>query len=465
MLLDGGSFRDMIGRDAEHLVVNARVVEEFPVQTAGGVVWLNQVGNIVLGHHVLYDCIINPHMSMSLISEGMLALTKGWRYVTDASGKQIRDPAGHYDYAYRRGVLFYMPASMMCTEHDGLGYDHTMMAEMDNFELAKFYYTMMAQLAEGTSVDAQGEALLFQVLRSNGKKAEAAGLPHVAYNDESDDAHRENGDATKIPDEEFGQESSGQDGQKQTKKPNKEAQTHYRAKEALTETRTHLESGHRTKLRLKKEPCDGCIKASMLDRYSRKGGSNNKLREYEAVNADTLDYGTADNNGQRYGLNVVVVNNSYGQIVLTANKDAASSAATWGKCKARIESNADPGARNNYKIERRYTDPGKEFEGASRKACEKDKVRVTLGMVNEHTSGALVENRNKMLQRTGTALSATALSDESMHGALHGEAARHASELMNHSAITTSQKHAKITAYEEHTGKLGASAEYLKVLG
>ncbi len=184
MLLDGGSFRDMIGRDAEHLVVNARIVEECPVQTAGGVVWLNQVGNIVLGHHVLYDCIINPHMSMSLISEGMLALTKGWRFVTDASGKHIHDPAGYHDYAYRRGVLFYMPASMMCTEHDGLGYDHTMMAEMDNVELAKFYYTMIAQPVEGTCFDAQVQALSFPATRSKSKEADNEGLLHLVDDDE-----------------------------------------------------------------------------------------------------------------------------------------------------------------------------------------------------------------------------------------------------------------------------------------
>jgi hypothetical protein len=111
MLLDGGTFKSMIGRNARHLTCNIRAIKPYPVATAGGMVWLNWAADLVGKDHVFKNCFINEYLETTLLSEGWLRTVENWQFASHANGKLITDPSGHSEMAYTRGVLDYLPAS------------------------------------------------------------------------------------------------------------------------------------------------------------------------------------------------------------------------------------------------------------------------------------------------------------------------------------------------------------------
>jgi len=112
LLLDSGTFKHMSGVNSSHLAINVRKVKEYPVGTAGGIIWLDQGCDIVGKRHVFRGCLVNPHLENSLLSEGWLRL-EGWKFESTATGKLITDPQGNLEMAYTKGVLDYLPASMV----------------------------------------------------------------------------------------------------------------------------------------------------------------------------------------------------------------------------------------------------------------------------------------------------------------------------------------------------------------
>ena len=113
MMLDGGTFTHMIGNNAMHLACNLRQIAPYPIKTAGGVVWLSSAGDLVVKNYVFRNCLVNPHLELTLLSEGWLTLVGGWTFHSDQAGKLITDAAGRTELAYMKGVLTYLPASYL----------------------------------------------------------------------------------------------------------------------------------------------------------------------------------------------------------------------------------------------------------------------------------------------------------------------------------------------------------------
>jgi len=112
-LIDSGTFRTMIGKNARHLACNVRAIKPYPVATAGGMIWLRYAADMVINDHVLRNCLVNDHLDITLISGGWLRTIEGWKFQSDQQGLLMTDPAGVATLAYTMGVLDYLPASMV----------------------------------------------------------------------------------------------------------------------------------------------------------------------------------------------------------------------------------------------------------------------------------------------------------------------------------------------------------------
>jgi hypothetical protein len=372
---------------------------------------LSQIADLCVNDELTFrDCLINPFSDSTLLSEGALAL-EGWTFYTNADGKHITTPDQREERAYRRGMLYYLPRSLVGRAETNPIFNQELCQSMELEDAVRYFQAMTVSAREN---------------KTTGVTPEPAPAPAEAPTP-----------ITRPP--------------QATQDPELEAAW-----------RKHAANGHREPMTFNGErlECSTCIQALMVDLPARKGGCLNRVDHLVTVNSDTLDLGEYDNNGHRYGHDSVVLGDSLGDIVLTREKDASTQAKAWSKTKAFFEATADPGGKLGYKVRRRHTDQGTEFQGESAKACSDSNVLETKGLVDRHTDSSVVENRNRMVQRTATALCTHALKSEDLHQALAGEALRHASELINHSKITPMQKTAGITAYEEHSGIIGASADF-----
>ena len=66
-----------------------------------GVTWLTEVADLELRYPVK-DCLVNPKMEMTLLSEGYMTIHQGWETKRGAYGTMVTAPDGHRDLAYRR---------------------------------------------------------------------------------------------------------------------------------------------------------------------------------------------------------------------------------------------------------------------------------------------------------------------------------------------------------------------------
>ncbi len=119
--------------------------------------------------------------------------------------------------------------------------------------------------------------------------------------------------------------------------------------------------------------------------------------------------------------------------------------------KARIEAATDPGGIKGYKIQTLRHDPGTEFQGATKQLIQEHNLIDRQGEVDRHTDSAIIENRHKMIQHMGAAMSLTAFEGE--HECYEeltiqswDEIGKTASDLLNHSSITAHQRKLNITA-------------------
>ena len=87
LLLDGGTFKHMVGVNARHLACNVRTVKPYPVATARGIVWLNIGRDLIRRHHVFRGRLINDHLDNTLLSEGWLRSVEGWRFESWGTGE------------------------------------------------------------------------------------------------------------------------------------------------------------------------------------------------------------------------------------------------------------------------------------------------------------------------------------------------------------------------------------------
>ena len=242
-------------------------------------------------------------------------------------------------------------------------------------------------------------------------------------------------------------------------------------KAASEELYRHQAGGHRSKLQLN-EPCQVCWRAGMAKKGAYRS-SETKDRDLNTVNTDTVDMIHASQSGKRYMHNLIVVGSQYGEARTSRNKDSVSTARAFKDMKCRLEALTDPGGIEGYRVQCIHHDPGSEFSGAMKTEIQADSLVDEKGEVDRHTDGALIENRNKMIQRTATALSIQAFAGvhrdfDALTIAAWDEVAETASELLNHSCITSKQKELKMTAIEEQTkGRIKSSSvlEKLFIVG
>ena len=62
-----------------------------PVKPAGGIIWLVEVGDLVLKDGILLQGFLNAHMDGLLLSTGRLSMFEGWKFMQDHRGHVIKD--------------------------------------------------------------------------------------------------------------------------------------------------------------------------------------------------------------------------------------------------------------------------------------------------------------------------------------------------------------------------------------
>jgi hypothetical protein len=131
LMFDGGTFDHLWGTDAVQsgMVINIHRVDPVPCRIAKGFMWLDTKGDLVFKDGtVMRDGFVNPHHDMSLVSEGRLALFEGWEFRKNAQGLAFTVLGGPTRVAWRQGVLFYIPGSML-SEHSSC---NSVIAQGDN---------------------------------------------------------------------------------------------------------------------------------------------------------------------------------------------------------------------------------------------------------------------------------------------------------------------------------------------
>ena len=106
VLIDGGTFRHMFGTGVVQLLVNRRKVTPVPISTAGGVAWVDEMADLYIGEYGFKDGYVNPHMTTTLISEGVQN-KQGWKFLT-TEDKWCLTPHGNF-IAERHDTLHFWP--------------------------------------------------------------------------------------------------------------------------------------------------------------------------------------------------------------------------------------------------------------------------------------------------------------------------------------------------------------------
>ena len=112
VLLDSGTFNHNFGRDTVMYRVNFRDVQPFPIQTAGGIVFLDQQCDLAMPGIYISNGFVNDHIPTTLVSEGVLVREHMWEFNTSPRGKLVKHPRGQF-WAEPHGNLHYLPADMV----------------------------------------------------------------------------------------------------------------------------------------------------------------------------------------------------------------------------------------------------------------------------------------------------------------------------------------------------------------
>ena len=120
LMMDGGCYWPIVGKNALHLCVNFRSCKPEPVMTGSGLIWLDEMADLMMLNAPIKGVLINRRMPMTLLSEGWMTLHCGWTTVRGSFGTIVCDPTGQKDLCYREGAISYMPQSMMCCQHENV---------------------------------------------------------------------------------------------------------------------------------------------------------------------------------------------------------------------------------------------------------------------------------------------------------------------------------------------------------
>ena len=94
LMMDGGCYWPIVGKNAIHLCVNFRKCKPEPVMTRSGLIWLDEMADVMMLNGPIAGVLINRRMPMTLLSEGWMTLHSGWTTVRGSFGTIVCDPAG-----------------------------------------------------------------------------------------------------------------------------------------------------------------------------------------------------------------------------------------------------------------------------------------------------------------------------------------------------------------------------------
>jgi hypothetical protein len=114
MMLDIGTFRHLAGRGARRYMVGRRDTKPFPVRTAHGLAWITEECDLVIGPYLIQGCLVNEGLNTSLLPEGLLSLEEPyWEFNRNRSGLNIMLSDGTRHQGYSKGVVYYLPKSIL----------------------------------------------------------------------------------------------------------------------------------------------------------------------------------------------------------------------------------------------------------------------------------------------------------------------------------------------------------------
>ena len=438
LLYDSGTFRCLIGTGAKGLMVNVRpLTKAYPVDTASnGTMWVTHECDLMLRNQLLEGCLVNPSdMRDSLISEGWMAIFKYWEFHMSWRGKQVWDADGEMHWGYRKGVLFYMPASMLPDRASGLSE-----LEMDIEQAEAEYQLLLEDEALGKSVEAgddMEEGMAGAVTRSQQQAMES-------QEGSDDSTGTDAGEAgIVVEDTHLSPQVAGVPVTDQLSQ-----------EEQLLHEKTH---------KPKMGGCDICestyLKAKPAVRS--KVDTADYDTEYDNVNTDLVIFSETDANGNIGVYHTWTTKGKVGYAAGIKDKLSATQAKHGRIAKGWLQHKAREGGRRDYKVGTEKTDAGTEFKGAYKEANLIDEVWQTKGHPGRSQCNAQIENEHQHLEMEAAVLSAAGTVNDDQIVAVQGEAYMAAREILNHLERSKQQKEMGKSGMELLTGEEGTSKEWL----
>ena len=421
LMYDSGTFKHLAGRGARPFMANIKTLPRgYPVDTAGGVIWIKQVCDLMLNGEVIRDVLINPtDMETTLLSEGILALFEKWEFHLNWEGKQVTMPDGSQHWAWRdgAGVLFYVPNELLPKIHGQSEPDDT------------------GERGEAMGVEGPVSELDFEIEQID-KMIKLFEIEALENNQDTVNAVTRFGTAVTT-------------GTELTVDVDAEA----------------LQCTHKPKV----PGCDACEQSYIQAAPAR--ASNTDSADYETntdnMNSDLIILQEPDCNGNVAMYHGFLTKGKVGYVAGMKDKASATSAKHGRISKSWMQHTARAGGRLDYIISSEKSDQGSEFKGAykAQNLSEEEGVSVwqTMGDADRHECGAQIENENKWLAVEATAMSITGTANEDQMVAVAGEALIAARGVLNHTIRGKKQKELGRTGWELLASEeAGTSREMLK---
>ena len=507
LLIDGGTFGHMYGKNVHHLLQNRRKLPRpKPIMTASGISYVHEMADLHLGNYALTGGYVNDHMDTTLVSEGVLQ-SEGWQFLGAGNKKLCMTPEGNF-VAERHGNLHFWPTKQSDSAARVLVVDTEphLNSIVNLNDLAPIQQTLQRAIAtpvetirahpvcpvwhcwsSDNSEEAKearrefldtAKALNWPGLDTDSDEEETANEDYCSYLREMYEDFYSMPDfvavntrtgAGKAPSEPVcsekavtetvcsekpsGEETAASPVHETPKESTVPGLTVPSTKEAQLELANHIRCGHATPMPTGKGHlhCEACKKGLMQNKPAFHVSRTAKEDKLETMNVDLLDMTNPDCNGDRYNVTMVVNKSRLGMSAGQARKDSATTTKTITSTIAYIEAKTDPGNKRKYKIECLAHDPGPEFAGALPEALAAAKIVDRCGEVDRHQDNAVVENRNKRLQNIATAMAITAMGQnvDTYSEEAGCQLIRYANHIINHTCISEEQKLAKQTAYQE----------------
>ena len=513
-MLDSGAYRHIWGTDLVRagLVFDIEDLERpSEVDTASGTVTLRQEGSIKL-RGMVFRGAINPHMKISLISEGVLYTDDGWE-VLGKDGKKVCKPPTEMQQeplvADTIGKLAFWPhkdvvqaladqmtdSCMLFTQAEIENECYLEYGSAEDEEDAELEYSGTVPAGSGScdeypvtapgvglclaspdsanpkdtvTTDMTEKTLITPVFtRSRTSSRSAAKQPATPYTVHSSDKNLE-WKPQRIHYPEPIKPSSAR-GLAKWKAPSAvEQELAEMEATALAEAaedpdgllpsdkrsawqKKHDDAGHPYHPR-----CKTCIMGgTRAKRALNKPTENEKKvlhyhQHLETVTTDTLKYNDTDVDGNKGASGLFVTKTSFGAVAQLKNFSSVANDKAFRKMQQYVQSNTDPGGKNKYALQRVKLDQGSEHKGAAADGRAESYIITTEGHVDRHTDQPHIENYFGRLQITAATIGVGAFdTNEDYYVDTMGTRIAHAADILRHRACSKMQKEMDSTPIQE----------------